>query len=53
MAQWIVEGRQSDLIYIDGSHTLGDTMCDLRLADGVTTRDCSGVAAGGARLTEQ
>ena len=32
-ARWILEGRQIDLIHVDGSHTLGDAMCDLLLAD--------------------
>jgi hypothetical protein len=33
MARWIAEGQQLNLIYVDGSHTLGDAMCDLLLAD--------------------
>jgi hypothetical protein len=33
MAERIAAGRQFDLIYVDGSHTLGDALTDLLLAD--------------------
>jgi hypothetical protein len=33
MARRIVERRQFGLIYIDGSQTVGDAMCELLLAD--------------------
>jgi predicted O-methyltransferase YrrM len=64
MARWIVEGRQFDLIYVDGSHTLGDAMCDLLMADkllrpggwlivdDVANKDYPGVAEAWAMLPE-
>ncbi|HEX5106393.1 MAG TPA: class I SAM-dependent methyltransferase [Pirellulaceae bacterium] len=33
MAEWAAVGRQFDLVYVDGSHTLGDALTDLLLAD--------------------
>src|SRR4029453_1884097 len=35
LADWAVTGQQWDLIYVDGSHTLADTWCDVLLADKV------------------
>lgn len=35
LAEWAIEGRCWDLIYVDGSHTLADVWCDVLLADKV------------------
>jgi predicted O-methyltransferase YrrM len=33
MAEWIAAGGQFDLVYVDGSHSQGDALTDLLLAD--------------------